>query len=105
MKSQSSRKVDEKENRLMKEHIDTTLNEVLVAIMEASPTTTFLWDDDLFERGLDSLSLVALTVALEDSFRILLPDESLRPEVFRSPRSIWAELEPLLDGDHELVDS
>ncbi|MEW1870489.1 MULTISPECIES: phosphopantetheine-binding protein [Streptomyces] len=59
-------------------------------------------DDDLFEKGLDSVGVVALVVAAEETYGIVFPDEALDRETFRTPGSLWATicglLSPVPDG-------
>lgn len=47
-------------------------------------------DDDLWLAGMDSLSSVAVMVAVEESFDIEFPDEYLTREVFGSVAAIAA---------------
>lgn len=53
-------------------------------------------DDDLFDEGLDSLGVVALVVAVEESYGIEFPDEALDRETFRTPGRLWAAVSGLL---------
>ncbi len=46
--------------------------------------------DDLFDLGLTSLSLVTLLVALEEVLGVVLPDDLLQRESFRTIASIQA---------------
>ncbi|MFF5897542.1 phosphopantetheine-binding protein [Streptomyces argenteolus] len=53
-------------------------------------------DDDLFDKGLNSLGVVALVVAVEECYAIEFPDEALDRETFRTPGRLWATVEGLL---------
>ena len=46
-------------------------------------------DSDLAAYGLDSLTVVRLMVAVEETFGVLIPDEALTFEVFSSPAALW----------------
>ena len=50
---------------------------------------------DLSDLGLDSLRTIDLLVQLEGAFGILVPDDLLTPETFRTPGSLWGALDPL----------
>jgi acyl carrier protein len=45
---------------------------------------------DLRSTGLDSLGLVELLVAVEDTFGVEFPDELLTAHTFRTPATLWA---------------
>ncbi|MEV8511982.1 phosphopantetheine-binding protein [Dactylosporangium sp. NPDC051484] len=47
-------------------------------------------DTNLIDLGLDSLRMVRLLVAIEDTFDITLPDAVLSLETFQTPTSLWA---------------
>ncbi|MEU4923461.1 phosphopantetheine-binding protein [Streptomyces parvus] len=52
-------------------------------------------DAALARLGLDSLGTVGLLVELEETFAIVIPDESLNPETFATPRSLWGTVDRL----------
>ncbi|TCO61911.1 acyl carrier protein [Actinocrispum wychmicini] len=58
-------------------------------------------DTRLFKLGIDSIQIVELIVALEDEFRLDIPQELLSPAAFATPGAIW---ELLCTVDPTLVD-
>jgi acyl carrier protein len=53
-------------------------------------------DATLPALGADSLAVVELIVDIEDRLGISLPEELLTPQVFATPGTIWAAIQPLL---------
>jgi acyl carrier protein len=43
----------------------------------------------LLDLGMDSASLVALVIKIEDEFGVQFPDELLTPETFETPATLW----------------
>lgn len=69
--------------------VEDGIREVLGASTKLSTSAASLGvDDDLFERGLTSLSTVDLMLALETRFNVEFPDEALRRQTFRSISSL-----------------
>jgi len=45
---------------------------------------TFSDDQDLLEAGLDSMAIMRLTMFIEETFGVTLPDEEIEPDNVRS---------------------
>ena len=54
---------------------------------------TFKPDDDLFQAGLDSMSIMRLVMFIEDNFGICLPDDELAPENLQTLNRLMAWIE------------
>ncbi|MEE9398140.1 MAG: acyl carrier protein [Methylococcales bacterium] len=52
-------------------------------IYTANPET-FSDDEDLLEAGLDSMGIMRLTMFIEETFGVTLPDEEIEPDNVRS---------------------
>lgn len=52
-------------------------------------------DGDLFAAGLDSMSIMQLSLLLEEQFNTKLPDRLIRRETFSSARRIAAAIREL----------
>jgi acyl carrier protein len=57
-------------------------------------------DDSLANLGLDSLATVGLLMELEEEFDIIVPDQMLTPDAFRTPGSLWGMVSGLRDGSN-----
>ncbi len=69
--------------------VETGIREVLQASARLSVSANSLeLDDDLFDRGLTSLSTVDLMLSLESRFDVEFPDEALKRQTFRSISSL-----------------
>lgn len=69
--------------------VETGIREVLQASARLSvPANSLELDDDLFDRGLTSLSTVDLMLSLESRFDVEFPDEALKRQTFRSISSL-----------------
>ncbi|MBS7811729.1 acyl carrier protein [Roseococcus pinisoli] len=69
--------------------VETGIREVLQASARLSvPASSIGLDDDLFDRGLTSLSTVDLMLSLESKFNVEFPDEALKRQTFRSISSL-----------------
>ena len=55
-------------------------------------------DQDLRDVGLDSMVAIDLLLDLEERFQITFPDELIRAETFRSPRTLEAQIRGLQRG-------
>ncbi len=55
---------------------------------------------DLIELGLDSMGTVQLLVAIEEHYEIVLSDDSLMVDTFRTPASLWAVVKTALAESH-----
>ena len=60
-------------------------------------------DDSLSAAGLTSMAMVRLMLVVELTFDLSIPDSQLRPENFRSIRTIERLLERLQCGDRQAV--
>jgi acyl carrier protein len=49
-------------------------------------------ETELRDMGVDSLSLIEVLVAVENTFGVEFPDEFLVAETFRTPGSLWAAI-------------
>ncbi|MEU1762941.1 phosphopantetheine-binding protein [Micromonospora sp. NPDC005652] len=56
----------------------------------------------LTSLGVDSLEIIELIVALEDTFDISIPSEMLTPQTFATPATIWHAVEGLCAAGHSL---
>lgn len=64
-----------------------------VAKTRGVPEASVTAETKLFQEGfVDSFSLVELTVALEQGLGVPLPDGTLIPEDFESPRAVYDRL-------------
>lgn len=76
--------------------------EVAAVVRRALPTLAFdaqiPADVPLTRLGLSSLGSVSLMMAIEDHFKIVVPDADLRPENFRNLGAIQALVARLLDA-------
>ncbi len=59
------------------------------------PASTLSIDDDLFTRGLDSLAIVNVMLAMEDAFGVELPDSMLNRRTFGSLGALDAAIASL----------
>lgn len=48
---------------------------------------------DLREFGLDSMRSIELLFAVEDTFGVVLPDDRLTDDTFRTPGALWSAIE------------
>jgi acyl carrier protein len=53
-------------------------------------------DELLINLGVDSLEVVELIVAIEDTFDLTIPQEALTPAVFATAASVWQMVSGLL---------
>lgn len=73
-----------------------TLHDVLRDHMTDMPEGARLDPEDkLVDLGVDSLRLVELIIALEESFKVLIPDEDMLAENFHSVGTVSALMERL----------
>lgn len=79
------------------EKFEALLRRHLSEIDESQPVGA---DDSLANLGLDSLATVGLLMELEEEFDIIVPDQMLTPESFRTLRSLWEMVSGLRDGRH-----
>jgi acyl carrier protein len=63
-----------------------------------SPDTPLREDSDLSTLGIDSVTVVRLLVAVEDTFGVTIPDEAIRFETFSSPGALWTVVSGLLEA-------
>ncbi|TFE31058.1 acyl carrier protein [Frankia sp. B2] len=49
-------------------------------------------DADLVDLGLDSMAMVELLTALEETYDVTMPEETLNIATFRTPASVWSAL-------------
>ena len=54
--------------------------------------------DPLAALGLDSMSIVAMLVAIEDDYDIELPDELIDEDTFETVGSLWQAVSPLVEA-------
>lgn len=54
-------------------------------------------DTDLYERGLDSMSMMQVLLAVEERYGVTLPDGALTRDTFATPASLARVLAPLVD--------
>lgn len=59
------------------------------------PASTLSIDDDLFSKGLDSLAIVNVMLAMEDAFGVELPDSMLNRRTFGSLAALDAAIASL----------
>lgn len=74
----------------------TTEQQVRSLLAEIAAQEAFLnspADQDLEELGLDSVGMIDLIYRLEDEFKVVIEDEEVVPENFRSIRSLCRLLE------------
>jgi acyl carrier protein len=74
---------------------EKVLDEVMQVLATRQPSRTFARDEvlcaeDLRPLGLDSLGLVNLMMGIEDAFAIMVPQEAMKPNNFRSVRAVEA---------------
>lgn len=75
------------------------LHDVLREHMPEAPAEGALDPEaSLVDLGIDSLRLVELIIALEDSFEIVIPDEEMLAENFRTVGTISALVDRLAVG-------
>jgi acyl carrier protein len=55
-------------------------------------------DTDLRDLGLDSMVAIDLLLDLEESFGITFPDEAIRADTFRTPRSLERRIRALMEA-------
>jgi acyl carrier protein len=70
--------MDQTFTRLLEKHLP------YVTAVEITP------DAILRDLGLNSMQAVNLLLALEDAYRIVLPDELLSDEIFETAGSLWS---------------
>ena len=68
------------------------------ALPPASADAPIDADAPLTRLGLSSMASVSLMLAIEEQFKIVIPDGDLRPENFRSLGAIQALVDRLLRG-------
>ena len=67
-------------------------------LVERSLNPEIRQDDDLRNKGLTSLDMISLVLAVEAEFGVLVPEERIQPENFRSVSAISVLLRELLEG-------
>ncbi|WP_028049616.1 phosphopantetheine-binding protein [Cellulomonas sp. URHD0024] len=74
---------------------EAVLRTCLYGLLE--PQDALHEDTDLAALGIDSLVVVALLVAVEDTFGVSIPDEVIGFEIFASPGVLWGIVSGLLE--------
>lgn len=74
---------------------ETVLRESLVGLV--GPQDVLTQDTDLAGLGVDSLTVVRLLVAIEDTFEVSVPDDVIGFEIFSSPGVLWGVVSGLLE--------
>ncbi len=74
---------------------EAILGQVIAILSTRRPQNRFEAQDvldapDLRQLGLDSLGLVNLMMAVEDSFDLMIPQDAMKPQNFRSVAAIEA---------------
>ena len=74
---------------------EAILGQVIASLSTRRPQNQFEAQDvldaaDLRQLGLDSLGLVNLMMAVEDSFDLMIPQDAMKPQNFRSVAAIEA---------------
>lgn len=92
----------------MHEPLRTITNEMIVDLIrvqvpDIEATRPLLSDTDLWSAGMDSLSSVAVIVAVEEQFGIEFPDELLTREVFSSAAAISEAVRNMVGQDSMAV--
>lgn len=82
-----------------------SFQDVLLPLLPYVDTTELDPDADLIALGLDSMGVMQVLAALEDTFGIELADELLTEETFATAGTLWAAMEPLLTTAPETEDS
>lgn len=78
--------------------IPSKLQEILRSHLPYADSGDLAESDDLASLGLDSVGMVRLLGALEESYDVELPDEILNEETFATAGSLWRALSALLDS-------
>lgn len=87
---------------MLEDHV-SLLEERVIAIIrtvlpEKAGDRALSADDDLHERGMTSLNMVNLMLAIEAGFGIFIPRTDLHPDNFRSVRAIEALVSRIADA-------
>ncbi|WOX17120.1 phosphopantetheine-binding protein [Streptomyces sp. N50] len=80
-------------NTLWSKTFETTLRNHLPLL---APEAEIEPEVALADLGLDSLGTVGLLVELEETFNVVIPDESLSTETFATPKSLWDVIDQLV---------
>ncbi|WP_329161501.1 phosphopantetheine-binding protein [Streptomyces anulatus] len=83
-------------------HAPTVTSEMILRLIRSQIPDIFAErplseDADLWQAGMDSLSSVAVVVAVEEEYDVEFPDELLTREVFSSAAAISAAVRGLVD--------
>ncbi|MCD9899496.1 phosphopantetheine-binding protein [Streptomyces sp. MT29] len=89
---------------VMHEPLRTITNEMIVDLIrvqvpDIEASRPLLSDADLWSAGMDSLSSVAVIVAVEEQFGVEFPDELLTREVFSSAAAIAEAVRNMVGQD------
>jgi len=79
-------------------HQETVSHLVAGLLAAKSVPRTFMPDEQLSDVGLSSLDMVNLMLALEAEFDIVIPQQDMTPENFRTVASIGSMMTRLLPG-------
>lgn len=93
---------------VMHEPLRTITNEMIVDLIrvqvpDIEASRPLLSDADLWSAGMDSLSSVAVIVAVEEQFGVEFPDELLTREVFSSAAAIAEAVRNMVGQDSMAV--
>jgi len=72
---------------------DTVRSITVQQLNLTGPTQELGTDDDLWARGMTSLTCLGLMLAIEDSLAIEFPEEALKESTFHSVATITAAIE------------
>ena len=64
----------------------------------ADPVLAIAANSSLTSLGIDSMGLINMIIAIEDTFAVTVPDEMLTSESLRTPGSVWAAVRDLING-------
>ncbi|MFF2184744.1 acyl carrier protein [Streptomyces sp. NPDC058155] len=62
-----------------------------------SPDEELTPQSDLRDLGLDSLGMVELLAALENTYEVQFRDEALKLDSFRTPETLWKTVSKMLE--------
>jgi acyl carrier protein len=71
---------------------ETIVRKTLNRLADGEP---LLADAVMLDFGLDSMKTIDLVVHLEEAFGVMIPDEFLTPDTFRTPANLWVVIESL----------
>jgi acyl carrier protein len=83
--------------------IPEKLQDILRSHLPYADSGDLAESDELASLGLDSMGMVRLLAAIEDSYDVELPDDILNEDTFATVGSLWRTLSVLVPSSDERI--